>query len=547
MTRSESPLTSSHALGPATPPVRDVTVGDLLREAATAEPDRVALIEGVPDVASRRQWTYRELLDESLRVARALRTRVEPGDRVAVWAHNIPEWVLLEFGCALAGVVLVTVNPAYRSHEVEFVLGQSRASVLFVVPEVRGNPMLAVAEEVQPRCPELREIVSFADWDDFVASGAADVELPAVVPSDPMMIQYTSGTTGFPKGAYLHHRGLANNAAHTVELMGVREGSVFVTTMPLFHTGGSVICVLGSVSRRVTQVLVPAFEPGLVLELFDTYRGNAMVGVPTMLVALLEHPDFATTELSQLDAVCSGGSLVPEALVRRFETELGAPFTIVFGQTECSPVASMTRPTDTIEDKSGTVGPPMPNVEVKIVDPDTGETLPIGSVGEYCTRGYHVMLGYFDLPEQTSETIDADGWLHTGDLCAMDARGYCTVEGRLKDMIIRGGENIYPREIEELLFAHEMVGEVAVVGLPDDTWGEIVAAFVRPAPGADVDERALFAHVREHLAPHKTPRHWIVVDEFPLTGSGKIQKFKLRELWEQGAFDTGAAASDRRS
>jgi fatty-acyl-CoA synthase len=284
-------------------------------------------------------------------------------------------------------------------------------------------------------------------------------------------------------------------------------------------------------------VLIEAFDPGLVLEMFGTFGGSAMLGVPTMLVAMLEHPTFADTDLSSVEALCSGGAIVPGPLVERFEKELGAPFTIVFGQTECSPVASMSWPADSIADKAGTIGTPMPGVEVKIIDPSTGATVPTGTVGEYCTRGYHVMHGYFEMPDATAAAIDEEGWLHTGDLCAMDDRGYCTVEGRLKDMIIRGGENIYPRELEDLLFAHDTVGEAAVVGLPDEKWGETVGAFIRPAPGARVDKDELFAYLREHLAPHKTPRQWFVVDEFPLTGSGKIQKFKLRERWVAGELD----------
>jgi fatty-acyl-CoA synthase len=254
-----------------------------------------------------------------------------------------------------------------------------------------------------------------------------------------------------------------------------------------------------------------------------------MIGVPTMLVAMLEHPTFASTDLSSVKAICSGGSTVPAALVTLFEEKLGAPFTIVFGQTECSPVAAMTKTADTIEDKAGTIGLPLPNMETRIVNTETGKTAAIGEIGEFCTRGYHVMLGYFDMPEATAAAIDSDGWLHTGDLCAMDARGYCTVEGRLKDMIIRGGENIYPREIEQVLFEHPTVADVAVVGVPDATWGEQVAAFVRPAPGQRPDPDELFAYCREHLAPHKTPRYWTVMEEFPQTPSGKIQKFVLRE------------------
>lgn len=525
-------LAMSHAHGPDEPAVRDITIGQLLAEAAERDPDRAAIIAGVADESARRRWTYAEFHADATRVARALLVDHEPGDRVAVWAHNIPEWLLLEFGCSLAGVVLVTINPAYQSSEVTYVLAQSRAQTLFVVDSFRGNPMLSVARDVQPECPDLERIVSFDDWDDFLDAGDDDQPLPDVAPTDPVMIQYTSGTTGFPKGAYLQNIGLANNGAHTGRRMGITDPGVFVIPMPLFHTGGSVCSTIGAVGTGSTIVLVEAFDPGLVLELFEAYGATAMLGVPTMLIAMIEHPDFATRDLSKFEAICSGGSLVPAPLVRRLEEELGAPFTIVFGQTESSPVSSMTHTFDSIEDKAGTIGPPMPGVEIKIIDPETGATLPIGEVGEYCTRGYHVMNGYFEMPERTAEAIDADGWLHTGDLCAMDKRGYCTVEGRLKDMIIRGGENIYPRELEDLLFAHDSVSEVAVVGLPDEKWGETVAAFVKPAPGHEVDKNALFAYVRSHLAPHKTPKHWFAVDEFPMTGSGKIQKFKLREGWE---------------
>jgi fatty-acyl-CoA synthase len=528
-------LTMSHAAGANEPPVRDITLGQLLQWAAQTAPDRIALIAGVPDPNNRRQWTYAELYAQSLRAAQALRARFEPGERVAIWAHNIPEWIMTEFGAAMAGVILVTVNPGLRSSEVEYVLKQSRAAGVMVVPEFRGNPMLATVEALQSRLPELREIICFDRWDAFLASGdIAKPELPIVRSIDPVMIQYTSGTTGFPKGALLHHRGLVNNGAHTADRAGIADGAVQLTTMPLFHTGGCVCCVIGAVSQRATQVLVEAFDPGLVIELMQSYRCNAMLGVPTMLVAMMEHPSFASADLSSVKAIYSGGSTVPAAIVTALEQQLGAPFTIVFGQTECSPVALMTWATDTIADKAETIGTPMPNVEVKIVHPDTGQTVPIGEIGEICTRGYHVMLGYFENEAATRAAIDPEGWLHTGDLGAMDARGYCTVEGRLKDMIIRGGENIYPRELEEVLFRHPAVGDVAVIGLPDARWGEVVAAFIRPPPGATVDKEELFNYLREHLAPHKTPRHWFVVEAMPLTGSGKIQKFKLREQWAKG-------------
>ena len=419
-------LHESYAVGPSVPPVRDLTIGGLLRATAAARPNSVALIAGTPDPALRRQWTYGELLDEATNAARALRTRFEPGERIAVWAPNIPEWVVLEYAAAIAGLVLVTVNPAFKSTEVAYVLQQSRSAGIVVLDEFRGNPMLSVVHQVQPDCPELREVIRFTEWAELLASAEAfEGELVDPSPTDAVMIQYTSGTTGFPKGALLHHRGLVNNGTHTADRMGMREGCVSMGVMPLFHTAGCVLAVLGAASMAATLVLVEAFDPGLTLELMETYRASAALGVPTMLVALMEHPNFATTDLSSIEAICSGGSIVPAPMVRRLEEQLRAPFTIVFGQTECSPVASMTSPTDTIEDKAGTIGTPMPGTETKIVHPETGEVVPIGEVGEYCTRGYHVMHEYFENPTATADTIDADGWLHTGDLCAMDDRGYC--------------------------------------------------------------------------------------------------------------------------
>jgi fatty-acyl-CoA synthase len=532
------PENLSYSKGPDRPPLRDITLGQLLAEAATQHPERVALITGDADPNQRRSWTYAQFYADALTVAHALQTTFEVGERVAVWAPNIPEWLLLEFGSALAGTILVTVNPAYQAEELAYVLKQSRSAGLFLVRAARGNPMLDHAEQVRSQCPELREIIRFDQWDAFIARAEnAATTLPSLEPGDPVMIQYTSGTTGFPKGALLHHRGLVNNGAHTLDRMGVENGATWITSMPLFHTGGCVICVLGAVSKATTQVLVETFDPGLVLELIETYGGNAMVGVPTMLIAMTEHPDFSSRNLSTVKALCCGGSTVPANLVKHFEEAMGAPFTIVFGQTECSPVASMTRPDDTLEDKSGTLGGPMPGVEIKIVDPESGATIEQNTIGEYCTRGYHVMHGYFEMEEATAKTIDAQGWLHTGDLCSMDSRGYCKVEGRLKDMIIRGGENIYPREIEELLFQHPSVGEAAVVGLPDERMGEEVGAFLRAAPGKSIDRNTLFDYLREHLSPQKTPRFWFQVDEFPLTGSGKIQKFALREQWQQGLHE----------
>ena len=528
-------LEKSHTFGPTTPTTRDITTGDLLKEAAKECPDQLAIITGVNEIEKRRHWTYAELYDQAQVAAHAILENFEPGERISVWAPNIPEWVILEFASALAGTILVTVNPSYQPNELAYVLKQSKSAGIFLLTEYRGNPMIKHVEKIQHECSDLRKIIRFDEWDEFLATGhESEKSLPIISPSDPTMIQYTSGTTGFPKGALLHHRGLVNNGADTLDRMGVEKNEVWVTTMPLFHTGGCVLCVLGAVSKRATQILVEQFDPGLVLELSETYGSNAMLGVPAMLIAMIEHPDFSSRDLSAIRTVCSGGSTVPAALVKRFEKELGALFTIVFGQTECSPVASMTRTDDTVEDKANTIGSPMPNVEVKITDPESGKTLPINTIGEYCTRGYHVMHEYFEMQDATSDAIDSDGWLHTGDLCSMDERGYCSVEGRLKDMIIRGGENIYPKEIEELLFQHATVGEVAIVGLPDDRMGEIVGAFLRVTPGETINKEELFIYLREHLSPQKTPAHWFEVSEFPMTGSGKIQKFVLQQEWQEG-------------
>jgi fatty-acyl-CoA synthase len=531
-------LTESFWAADTSEPIVETTVGGLLRDVAAAVGDRTALVSGVPGESPRRRWTYAELLADAERCARALLEWFSPGDRVAIWAPNLPEWVVLEMGAALAGVVLVTVNPAYRPSELAYVLDQSGASGIFLTREFRGNPMRASLEEVLPDVPGLEHwVVLGEDWDAFMGMGAPDTGagLPDVSPDDIAQIQYTSGTTGFPKGARLRHRGIVNNARLCAQRFEVRDGDVWINPMPLFHTGGCVLGALGSVWARATHIPILLFDPAMVLELLETERGDVMGGVPTMLIALMEHPDFRTRDLSSLRSVLSGGSTVPADLVRRIESTLGVRFGIVYGQTESSPVITQTRLDDSPDDKALTIGQPLPQTEVKIVDPSTGDVVPVGVVGELCTRGYLVMEGYNDNPVATAEAIDADGWLHTGDLCSMDERGYCTVEGRLKDMIIRGGENLYPREIEELLFTHPSVADVAVVGIPDDRWGEVVGAFVRRS--AEVTEAELRSFVRERLAPQKAPERWWFVEEFPLTPSGKVQKFVLRERAVKGELD----------
>jgi acyl-CoA synthetase (AMP-forming)/AMP-acid ligase II len=535
-------LSTSYWPADRSQPVLDLTVGDALRDAAAQAPRTTALVQGAVDPAARRRWSYAELLEASERAARALLGRFAPGDRVAVWANNIPEWVILELAAGLAGITIVTVNPALRPQELAYVLGQSQADGIFLIPAYRASPMAEMVQQVRRDLPALREVVSFADWDAFCAEAAPGRALPVVSPDAAAQIQYTSGTTGFPKGAVLHHRGVVNNARLYTARLGIGRGSVFLSAMPLFHTAGCVMSVLGAAVTRGTLILPPYFDPGLMLELVAAERPGILLGAPTMFIMMLDHPDLATTDISSVRQLLTGGAVVPPALAGRVEAEFGAPLSIVFAQTEASPVITQTAPQDTAEDRAHTLGRPLPQTEVKIVDPASGQTVAPGVIGELCTRGYHVMTGYFRDPDKTAAAIDADGWLHTGDLASMDERGYCQIGGRLKDLIIRGGENIYPREIEQVLFEHPTVADVAVVGVPDAKWGEQVAAFVRPAPGRTPDPAELFAYCREHLAPHKTPRYWTVLEEFPQTPSGKIQKFVLRERFVARGADVAIRA-----
>ncbi len=514
-------------------PVLETTVGSVLRDAAGLAPHRTAVVAWGLRPGERRAWTYQELQRDAERVARALLTRFQPGEHIAVYAPNVAEWLLLELGAGLAGLVLVTVNPANRSHELEYVLHQSRAAGVFHCHSFRGNPMADWVAEVRPRLPALREVIAFEDWDTFLADARADAALPLVSPDDPAQIQYTSGTTGSPKGALLHHRGLTNNSRFYAQRVDLREGDVYAHAMPFFHTAGCVMATLGSIQARATHAFLPAFDPGRLLELMEHERATHMLGVPTMMIAMMEHPEFARRDLTTLRVAVAGGASVPPEIVRSIEGRLGVCFSIVYGQTEASPLITQTRLDDTPEDKANTVGPPMPGADVKVCDPLTGEPLPFGAVGELCARGYMVMKEYFEKPEATTAALDAEGWLHTGDLATMDARGYCCITGRLKDMVIRGGENLFPAEIEAALIEHPAVTEVAVIGVPDAFMGEELAAFVRVA-GERPDVGALRAHVRQRLAAPKAPRYWVFVEEFPLTGSGKIQKFVLRERWKAG-------------
>ncbi len=538
------PLTTSYWAATDEQPLLETTAGGTLRDAAAAVPDKTALIEGTADRVSRKRLTYAELLAESERMAHALLARFEPGDHVAVWAPNCAEWICLQYGLALAGMVLVTVNPAYRESELEYVLKQSRARGVFFAPQHRGLDMRAVVDKVASALPELEAWIGLDELPEFVAAGDMRSTLPDVAPGDSVMIQYTSGTTGFPKGALLAHHSVTNNARHMALIRGAGDGTIDITAMPLFHTGGCVVSVLGTHQTHGTLVLLPEFEPNLFLDLIEQERAQFSLAVPTMLIALLEAQRAHPRDLSSMEVVISGGAVVPIEIVKRVQRDFGTNFAIVFGQTETSPVNTSTRLDDTPEDISESLGRALPQAEVKIVDPESGETVAVGETGELCTRGYLTMKEYFEMPDATAKTVDADGWLHTGDLCSVDERGYFYIQGRLKDMIIRGGENIYPREIEDILFRHPAVAEIAVVGVPDERWGEQVAAFVRVAEGATTNAGELHEFMREHMAPHKTPKIWIALDAYPLTPSGKIQKFRLVEMYQAGDLQPNMAADD---
>ncbi len=538
-TRSFWPAATAH-------PVLETTVGSVLRDAAAAAPDCTAVVAWTLTPGQRHTWTYAMLLHAAERSARALLTRFAPGEHVAVYAPNSAEWLLLELGAGLAGIVLITVNPACRARELDYILRQSRSAGLFHVMGFRGNPMSEWVGQVRPQLPGLRDVIRFEDWEQFIDVPGSP-SLPHVKPDDAAQIQYTSGTTGSPKGALLHHRGLTNYARCYTELMGLAEHKVYAHAMPFFHTAGCGLATLGALQRHATHAFLPAFDPGRLLELLEQERATHMLGVPTMLIALLEHPNLGRHDLSALRVVASGGASVAPELVRAIESRLGVNFVVVYGQTESSPLITQIRLDDTADDRANTIGRPLPQVEVKIIKPGSGDTVPFGDVGELCTRGYHVMCEYFDKPDATAAAIDSDGWLHTGDLATMDARGYCRIVGRLKDMVIRGGENLYPAEIEAALIEHAAVTDAAVVGVPDRIMGEELAAFIRTS-GDHPGVIELRAHVRARLAGPKAPRYWVFLDEFPLTGSGKIQKFVLRERWGRGEFqfvDTAAIARPR--
>ena len=513
----------------------DFTVGGLLADRALAHPDRVALVGVRHGSGQTVRLTYGQLFNEAGRVATALSRLTERGSHVAIWAPNVVEWPVVQYGAALAGMVLVALNPALREQELEYALAHSGASILLHADVSRDYRMNDVAAKVSARLPGLR-CISLSDK----AWRAEDIDggVVARAPQDPdevVMLQYTSGTTGQPKGVLLKHRSLVNVAKLTLEAVEASSGAICLNPLPMFHTAGCVIATLGPLWIGGTIVLVDRFVPAPVLKALRDEQVSILFYVPAVLGALLECQRVSEDPAPILRTIMGGASNVPPTLIADAEITFGATVINLFGQTELSPVLSATRPGDSRDDQLATVGRPLPQVDCKIVDPVTNQTVAVGQQGEICARGYQQFVGYLNDPDATSHAIDNDGFVHTGDLGTMDSRGYLTVTGRLKELIIRGGENIAPAEIESVVAEHESIAEVSVVGIPDERLGEIVAAVVRVRGDAGAGLKDRFVdHVRERLAPYKLPSRWFIADELPVTPTGKVRKFELRDAILRG-------------
>ncbi|MEE4542654.1 AMP-binding protein [Streptomyces sp. V4-01] len=541
------PAPPSYAHGAGGDPLLGDTVGRNLDRAIAAHPDRDALV----DVPSGRRWTYAEFGRDVDRVARGLAAHgVRKGDRVGIWALNCPEWVLVQYATARLGAIMVNINPAYRLHELEFVLNQAGIGVLIASTAYRTSDYRAMAAEVRPRCPRLREVIHIGDpsWDELAAAGE---ELPegflaaaeaALSCDEPVNIQYTSGTTGFPKGATLSHHNILNNGYFVGGTVGYTEQDRICLPVPFYHCFGMVMGNLGATSHGSCIVIpAPAFDPAATLRAVQQERCTSLYGVPTMFIAELGLPDFAGYDLSSLRTGIMAGSPCPVEVMKRVMAEMHmAEVSICYGMTETSPVSTQTRRDDDLEHRTETVGAVLPHIEVKVVDPTSGVTVERGTAGELCTRGYSVMLGYWDEPERTAEAVDAGRWMHTGDLAVMRDDGYLAIVGRIKDMIIRGGENVYPREVEEFLYTHPKISDVQVVGVPDARYGEEILACVIPRDPADPPTlREVEDFCGGRLAHYKVPRHLRILDAFPMTVSGKVRKVELREEFARGVAGSG--------
>ncbi len=537
----------SYAHGVGDTPLLGDTIGAALRRTSDRFGDRDALVVRAQGYRA----TWRQLFDETTAVARGLIAYgVERGDRVGLWSPNRYEWVVTQLACARVGAILVNLNPAYKTAEIEYALAQSSTSVLVHARAFRSSDYAAMIAQVRPRLPSLRHTVSFEDdWGALADAGRAlladalAAREAALQLDDPINIQYTSGTTGHPKGATLTHHNILNNGYLVGRALGLDERDRVCIPVPFYHCFGMVMGNLACVTLGAAMVVPDeAFDAAKVLETVAAERCTALYGVPTMFIAELDHPRFADFDLSSLRTGIMAGSPCPVEIMKQVLTRMHLPeMTICYGMTETSPVSTQTALDDPLELRVGSVGRVHPHVEIKIVDED-GRLLPRGARGELCTRGYSVMRGYWNNDEATRASIDAGGWMHTGDLGTMDERGYVNIVGRIKDMIIRGGENIYPREIEEFLHTHAAVSEAQVIGVPSEKYGEEVMAWVRLKPGAAASAADLGEHCKGQIATYKIPRWWKFVDAFPMTVTGKVQKFRMRELAIEELGLAGAAA-----
>ena len=538
----------SYARGETEPALLEETIGANLDRTVARFPDREALVE----FATGRRWTWREFDHDVELVGRGLiAAGIEKGDRVGIWGPNSARWTILQYATAKIGAILVNVNPAYRTHEFSYAVNQSSMRLLVSATSFKTSDYRGMVEETAHLNTALERVVYLDtdDWDALVAEGEAldadvlNVRKRTLEPGDPINIQYTSGTTGRPKGATLSHRNILNNGYLVTELIGFTEQDRLCIPVPFYHCFGMVMANLGCTTHGATMVIpAPGFDPEVTLRAVAGERCTAVYGVPTMFIAMQHHPSFTDHDLSSLRTGIMAGSICPVEVMKRCVHDMHMEAaSIAYGMTETSPVSCQTRADDDLERRTASIGRVHPHVEIKIVDPATGETVERGQPGEFCTRGYSVMLGYWDDPEKTAEALDADGWMHTGDLAVMRDDGYCNIVGRIKDMVIRGGENVYPREIEEFLYAHPDIEAVQVIGVPDEKYGEELCAWIKLRDGADpLDADGVRAYATGKLAHYKIPRYVLLVDAFPMTVTGKIRKVQMREETTRRLGLTGA-------
>ncbi|MFL0176053.1 AMP-binding protein [Mycobacterium sp. SMC-13] len=526
----------SYDAGPTDTPILEETIGANFERTVAAHPDTLALV----DRGQGLRYTYAELNAEVDLIARGLMARgIEKGDRVGVWSPNCAQWIVTQLATAKIGAILVNVNPAYRVHELVYALNQSGMRVLVSATSFKTSDYAAMIAEVRPQVPSLSDVVFLdgADWDRLRADSAAvgadalATRQATLANTDPINIQYTSGTTGFPKGATLSHRNILNNGYFTTEGINLRAGERLCVPVPFYHCFGMVMGVLGCMAHGAAVVIpAPGFDPAATLDAIEAEQCAGVYGVPTMFIAMQHHPSFAGRDLSSLRTGIMAGSVCPVEVMKHCVSDMHmAEVAIAYGMTETSPVSCQTLIDDDLDRRTATIGRAHPHLEVKVINPETGETVERGEPGEFCTRGYSVMLGYWDNDEKTREAIDSEGWMHTGDLAVMRSDGYCAIVGRIKDMVIRGGENVYPREIEEFLYTHPDIEDAQVIGVPDARYGEEICAWLRMRPGAPpLDAAAIREFTADRLAHFKIPRYVHIVDEFPMTITGKVRKVDMR-------------------